>query len=247
MSESALIETPVSPFDGEQPLLSLLACLRSEGAQHLDPMRFHYLEVLSRRLPGAPAGARRILESKLKAALMDYEERFRQARQTASDEVARLSAVHPAQARELRRLFAAGDYRGVRRMAAPAPGAPVRTPLAQLNQYIQAATQDRVENGPGEMGRVDAEMKSVRRFRQTWSRISAENQVKQAVGRGPENAGPLNSHMLVLRSLALMRDLSPDYLQRFLSHVDTLLWLDQASQKTTPQEAKPARRSRPRK
>ncbi|MFZ2387771.1 MAG: DUF2894 domain-containing protein, partial [Polaromonas sp.] len=55
------------------------------------------------------------------------------------------------------------------------------------------------------------------------------------------------SHMLVLRSLALMRKLSPDYLQRFLSHVDTLLWLDQANQKYTPVKAKPVRSSRQKK
>jgi hypothetical protein len=31
----------------------------------------------------------------------------------------------------------------------------------------------------------------------------------------------------VLHSLALMRDISPDYLNRFLSYVDTLLCLEQ--------------------
>jgi hypothetical protein len=36
--------------------------------------------------------------------------------------------------------------------------------------------------------------------------------------------------MLVLRSLALMRDIAPDYLNRFMSYVDTLLCLDQHQQ-----------------
>jgi hypothetical protein len=52
--------------------------------------------------------------------------------------------------------------------------------------------------------------------------------VVQATHRAPENAGPLNSHMLVLRTLGLMRELSPHYLRRFLSHTETLLWLEQA-------------------
>ena len=73
------------------------------------------------------------------------------------------------------------------------------------------------------------ELSSVARFRETWSRVSADKQVEQALVRAPENAGPLNSHMLVLRSLTLMRSLSPDYVRRFMSHVDTLQWLDQAS------------------
>ena len=90
-------------------------------------------------------------------------------------------------------------------------------------------------------------MKSLRRFRETWSRIAAEDQVARAVVRGPENAGPLNSHMLVLRSLALMGQLSPDYLRRFMSHLDALLWLDQANQQYAPTEAKPARRRRQKK
>ena len=100
------------------------------------------------------------------------------------------------------------------------PSKPARSrepsPLAQLNRDIAATTP------PGR------ELRSAQNFRDTWSRICAEDEVTQAVEQGPENAGPLNSHRLVLRTLALMRDLSPDYLRRFLSHADTLLWLEQA-------------------
>jgi hypothetical protein len=104
-------------------------------------------------------------------------------------------------------------------MPAPAPrparSSKVLSPLARFNQDIAA-------------NQVGPDLKSAQRFRETWSLLCAENEVTQAVERGPENAGPLNSHMLVLRTLGLMRDLSPDYLRRFLSHTDTLLWLEQA-------------------
>ena len=43
------------------------------------------------------------------------------------------------------------------------------------------------------------------------------------------DAGPLNSGSLVHRSLTLMRELSPGYLQQFLSYVDTLSWMEQLS------------------
>jgi len=110
--------------------------------------------------------------------------------------------------------------------APPPRPAPVRapSPLAQLNRDITVTAP------PGR------DLRSAQRFRDTWSRICAEDEVTQAVEQGPENAGPLNSHRLVLRTLALMRDLSPDYLRRFLSHADTLLWLDQAQ---SPSRAKP--------
>lgn len=255
MSEPGRAEMTHSQQDGEKLLLSWHASLRNEGAQRLDPARFHYLELLSQRMDTAPGEVRRILEGKLKIALTDYGERFRQAQNAASAELASLSARHPDQARELHRLFAAGDYRGMRRLGAQSAFNRPCAPLAQLNQYIQNVKQDgidhRLASGPGSRLVSDmeasSEMASVRRFREAWSRIAAEDQVDQAVGRGPVNAGPLNSHMLVLRSLALMRKLSPDYLRRFLSHVDTLLWLDQANQKYTPVKAKPARRSRQKK
>jgi hypothetical protein len=70
------------------------------------------------------------------------------------------------------------------------------------------------------------ELKSVRAFQRTWSRIRVQDRLDAALRAGPENAGPLNSHMLVLRSLQRMRTISPAYLQRFVSHVDTLLSLD---------------------
>lgn len=255
MSESGRADMPYSQQDGEKSLLSWHASLRNEGAQRLDPARFHYLELLSQRMDTAPGEVRRILEGKLKVALADYGERFRQAQKAASDELASLSAKHPDLARELQRFFAAGDYGGMRRLGAQSAFNRPCAPLAQLNQYIQSVKQDGIDHRLGSgLGsslvsdmEASSEMASVRRFRETWSRIAAEDQVDQAVGRGPVNAGPLNSHMLVLRSLALMRKLSPDYLRRFLSHVDTLLWLDQANQKYTPVKAKPARRSRQKK
>jgi hypothetical protein len=255
MSAPGLAEMPHAQQETEQPLLPWHASLRNEGAQHLDPARFHYLEVLSQRMDTAPAEVRRILQGKLKAALADYDERFRLAQKAASDELARLSARHPDLARKLHQLFAAGDYGGMRRLGAQTAFNKPGAPLAQLNQYLQDAKRDSIAHRPGrDPGgslvsdrAARSEMASVRRFRQTWSRMAAENQVEQATGRGPLNAGPLNSHMLVLRSLALMRKLSPDYLQRFLSHADTLLWLEQASQKPTPVKAKPARAGRQKK
>ncbi len=87
---------------------------------------------------------------------------------------------------------------------------------------------------------ASAELKSVHYFRDTWSRLSAEKQLTQALVQAPKNAGPINSHVVVLRSLALMRDTSPDYLNRFMSYVDTLLCLDQGD-KPAPPAAKPPR------
>jgi hypothetical protein len=49
--------------------------------------------------------------------------------------------------------------------------------------------------------------------------------------------------MLVLRSLALMRDISPDYLSRFISYADALLCLDQGEKEkiASPKKAQMSR------
>jgi hypothetical protein len=73
------------------------------------------------------------------------------------------------------------------------------------------------------------ELKAVSRFRSTWSRLGVEQRLSQSRAKVPGNAGPLNSHALVLRSLTLMREISPHYLTRFVGHVDALLWLEQAN------------------
>jgi Protein of unknown function (DUF2894) len=72
-------------------------------------------------------------------------------------------------------------------------------------------------------------LKTLSYFRSTWSKLSADRRLTQSLAKVPENAGPLNSQHLVHRSLTLMRDLSPEYLNRFMSYVDALSWLDQAN------------------
>ncbi|QJW85699.1 DUF2894 domain-containing protein [Ramlibacter terrae] len=65
--------------------------------------------------------------------------------------------------------------------------------------------------------------------------------VAEAVARRPAQAGPLNSHVLVLQTLGMMRELSPDYLRRFIEHVETLQWLEQAAP-PAPAAPRPARK-----
>ena len=120
---------------------------------------------------------------------------------------------------------------------------PAISPLAQLNEALRAAREQAAREDDGEPD----ELASARRFRRTWTRLRIQDEVDEAVARKPANAGPLNSHVLVLQSLDLMRGLSPAYLQRFLAHVETLQWLEEAGQKAAepaPKAGKTARRKK---
>lgn len=213
--------------------------LRAEGAQRLDPVRFHYLEQLAQRLSTTQDAVRELLQPRFDAALDDYGARWSEAQQGAKDEVAALTVLHPARVRELRRLFAQGDYRGMRRAAARAAREAGAGPLT-----LPGAREGRRPDGAGEG--AQPEMHSVQRFRDTWSRLAAQEAVDFAAGRAPANAGPLNAQALALHSLASMRELSPDYLWRFLSHAQTLMWLEQAVQRHASNDAAPARGARAR-
>jgi hypothetical protein len=212
-----------TPADAAESLLQAVATLRDEGAQRFDPARLHYIELLAQRMQAATEPLRQVLQGKLQQALAARAERVQQTQQAANDAAATTQAT-------------------------PHIG---HAPLAQLNQYIRQATQSDVAGlmpaRPVGDHKTKTEMKSVQRFRETWSRISAVDQVDKAIVRGPENAGPLNSHMLVLRSLGLMREISPDYLRRFLGQVETLLWLEGANQPSTRSKARVPGRARPKK
>jgi hypothetical protein len=109
------------------------------------------------------------------------------------------------------------------------------SPLSALLRDMAAPSAERPLS-PGGHGHMDNPR--VAQFRQQLGKMSVQKQVTQAIAQAPQNAGPINSHMLVLRSLGLMRDLSPDYLNRFMGYVDTLFFLDSAETvKVTPQKA----------
>jgi hypothetical protein len=214
-----------------------IASLRLRGADRLDPVRFHFIEALARRVREQQGDVRRILDGKLKAALAAYGERLERAQDAARETIARMAEQHQDAADDLQRLFVAGDFSGVNRFANLLETNDRRVSLADLVRHIAQHSPEDADGGLAEDIAPRAELKTIRYFRNNWSKLSVHRHVKQAIEQVPDHAGPLNSHLLMLRSLALMRDISPDYLNRFVSYIDTLLWLDQAD-RTTGQRRK---------
>ncbi len=120
-----------------------------------------------------------------------------------------------------------------RRDASLEPEAP-RSPLAELLRYITQQTTLAFEGDPARENEEHADLKSLRYFRDDWSKLSTDHSVARALATGPSNAGPLNSHALILQSLKLMRDTAPDYLTRFMNYANALLWMEQANNSSTP-------------
>lgn len=223
-----------------------LAKRRQKGEHLLSPLSFRQLEAMAQRMPDQTAPVRRILLGRLSQTLARHDSLVQQAREQAQQLATWLMSQQPDMIRECRRLLAAGDLSALQHLCRQGKRAHA-SPLAELNRHIEQASQAGSGSGSGSGpwtgtsngGRAD--MKSLRQFKDTWARMAAEDDVKQAIERGPRNAGPLNSHQLVLRSLGVMRAVSPDYLRRFMTHLDALLWLDQLSQRPSAVEGKPGK------
>jgi hypothetical protein len=190
--------------ESAQNFSAQLADLQLAGAEHHDPVYFHYLQALLERAAKHQGQVRRLLDARLAQALQALRGRFEQAQREAPP--ASASLEHSA------------------------PRAPLGELARSIAQLVPEQRDISLDGGFNGAAGSRSELKSVRHFRNTWSKLSVDKQVAKALDQAPKNAGPINSHMLVLRSLALMREISPDYLNRFMCYADALLCLDESGQ-----------------
>lgn len=191
--------------------------LRSQDGAN-DPVRLRFIEALLRRWEGAPPRLQARLQPRLQQALDDYRAapdrpRPAAAMAPASGQVAALTALLNALHQQ------EGDEAGL----------PLERALQQQElELVDAITATQAQPEPP-LRR--AELKAARQLRVAQARVNADRVVSQALAGIPEHCGPLNPQRLATRSLATMRDLSPHYLSRFVSYIDTLFWLEQAERK----------------
>jgi hypothetical protein len=189
-------------------LMALQASLEAAGAARLDAVGWHYIELLSQRARAHRGPAQKLLNDKLQTRLEEFKRRWD-------------GAQTPAQAAPL-----------------ASAQSPLAILLADMAQHAPttatAATAATAPTATAVKAVWRAESPRVQQFKKQLGKISVQKQVKQAIALAPQNAGPINSHMLVLRSLGLMRDASPDYLNRFITYVDTLLCLEEAGKVSAP-------------
>lgn len=100
--------------------------------------------------------------------------------------------------------------------------APAPHPLAALRERL-------ADGGAGGL-----ELKTVRAYAGTWTRLRTGQRLAQSLARAPDHAGPLNSHALVLRTLRELQALSPEYLDRFVEYAEALLAIDRAGLPAEP-------------
>jgi len=184
-------------------LAARIEALRARGARRADPVRLSLIEALARRAQAQDGVVRQALEARLAQLVAACAEAVERPQAEAMD------AEAPKVRGPLGQLvdsLARGDT--------AAPAGTVGKPAVAAAPVPRRAARPELEALPY--------------FRRTWSKLSVEQRLAESRSALPDNAGPLNSHHLVHRSLTLMREVSPEYLERFVTQVDALLWLEAA-------------------
>lgn len=175
---------------------------REAGADRVDPLRFGLMRALADRAERHDGLVRQQLDARLAALADAYAE-------VVANRAPAVSAITHS-ASPLSALLAHLNE------------VPLQYPLP-LHASNAGVAQDRDVTDTNDA----ALMPALDEFQQLWSRIRIESLLRQCLDSLPEDAGPLHSSVLTYRAMALMQDISPDYLQHFIAYVDVLTWMDQ--------------------
>lgn len=227
-----------------------LGKVAASGGGQFDPVRFHFLRALAARAGNQVPGVARLLVTRAWTCLRDYESELARARDEGTELVRQLTSRYPGASETAKHLLASGDVNGIRRLAARRGLRAQHGRLRELTETLQrqpttgdsdpdpgslAAVMRRQEslilaslNGAGGNPghRPTPELKSAQVLWDAQSRRHADRLVADTLREDTAETGPLNPQLLVIRSLATLRKLSPAYLNRFVTFVDTLLWLE---------------------
>lgn len=183
--------------------LTQLQTWRESGADRFDPPRFELIVALVQRAQRYAGSAREQLDTRLSQLTEAY---------------AQLVAVE---------------------VAKPAAKTNAESPLQSLLQQLEAdplqyqlplSTSNAAAGDSASGDNNEATlMPALDEFQQLWSRIRIDSLLRQCLDSLPADAGPLNSSVLTYRAMALMQELSPEYLQHFIAYVDVLTWMEPVS------------------
>jgi len=200
---------------GDSPTIDALQAM---GAQRLDPVRFAYAQALASRAAAQGEAVQAVLQPRLQQALADLS-----------------AVVESAGVSEQPQPGASSPHASIR------AASPLGELLARLNRPASGTASGTAATMAGG---APTELRALSQHRSTWASLAVKQQLNRSLAQAPENTGPLNSQRLVLRALQQLQALSPAYLQRFMAHVDALVWLEQHHAALAAPPSPPPRRER---
>ena len=225
-------------------LAERIDALQSQGAEAFNPSAFCFLQRQLARLEQLRHTSPRTV-SRLADAVGQLEQQLASSQQAVEQQWNR-------QARpELTPLYEQHAFKQLLRQLAPAPPAsPLADVISQLRQNGNQTTEpenrdplrallheqegDLLEEAtaaPQPVSNAPRELKALSRVRAGQQQQRKRRRIEDALTQTPSDAGPLNSHRLVTRAISALQELSPAYLDHFVTYVDTLMVLEKTGKK----------------
>ena len=225
--------------------------LANKGASKFEPALFKYIESMSHKASTLDSQVKALVENKALNALSVYMARFSQAEIQARNCVENILITHPELMEELNEYLQQGNFKAIEyydaaiarsakpsainqllerlnQSSLPVKTSSVSTTLSERLQQQESTINDNFETSPTTPVQNQSELTSIEQFKRSLDQLNTEKFINHVVNEVPENPGPLNAHMLVIKALSSMQDISPDYLRRLVDYLDSLFWLDKA-------------------
>ncbi len=197
--------------------------LKQTNAHRINPAHFSFIETLLTKSQNANANTQVIIHQKLSAELSLYAEQVERNQAAASENKVELEPPISA--------IAALSLQ----LSKPDEAPVVASDNLSLSETIalhETNALKKYNNGQAVQAKKSAskpELKAFNSFKQFKEKYDSDKLVEQLINDRPEQLGPLNPQLLLIKSVASMKDLSPHYLSRFVTYIDTLLRLEDAS------------------
>jgi hypothetical protein len=236
-----------------------LNALISAHAGNFSPVRFAYISSLATRIESPDHKKNILLIEKFSKAIEQYEVDLAESRSKAKVMLTGIENDFPSHFEVSQEMFVECKFKQLEKLNVhlgqdkyrqdnPAVLSALKNsikqpadkePPSEAELSFEDLLKDQAQDVLGDNDTVAqdigsesiVELRSMKVFRESIKHENIDRIIDRAINQCPENPGPHNPHMLAIKSLTQMQKLSPHYLRRFASYIETLLWLEKNSVK----------------
>jgi len=227
-----------------ESLKPTLELIREKHLHTYNPVQFRFIESMADKALQYHTPVAEIITKKVRQALVNYLNDFSSQKKT-KESVNHSNTINSELAQLTKDMFQNNNYETAESQQTFEDE--FRLQEKEIMHSVAKVTKNMAIKGHNEPNQLKVENQSftphndlsiMHQFRQSKVKHHSEQQLTRTINEGPEDAGPLNSQALIIRSLKTMEKLSPSYINRFISYMDTLLWLEQAGKEGTKNKSK---------
>jgi hypothetical protein len=233
-------------------LVEKLDALKHQGVHEYDPVRFCFIESLAHRATTQRDNVRELLEIKAQRVLDDYHlknstllkkidesehpiqseseikvEKKNEQAKNQGQVISALVALRQRLASDTDSIQQ-GDELGASAEAIKFFSQQLAEQEKQMQHQCDEVSEEVNYSANGHARSLSgSSLKSSVAYQKFQHQKRIDHFIDNALNETPENPGPLNPEILVIRLLKQINNLSPEYISRYVGYFETLQWLEQ--------------------